>query len=110
MNDSHDPVIPEVLAITAAGSSFYEGVAVIVRFGMRRKNDFFYLTFLDNLGNASITKTDYLDYFIGLDEHLLRDVLGLRVIAGQAGGGGEDHVLISTHEDRELRRGGRLRR
>lgn len=39
-----------------------------------------------------------------LDEHLLGDVLGLRGIARKAGGRRENHVLIGSHERRELRR------
>jgi hypothetical protein len=40
--------------------------------------------------------------FISSQENLLRNVLGLPVIACQAGGGRKNHILISTHEGREL--------
>jgi len=42
------------------------------------------------------------EMFISSQENLLRDVLRLTVIACQAGSGREDHILIGTHEGREL--------
>jgi hypothetical protein len=44
------------------------------------------------------------EMFIGSQENLLCNVLGLPVIACQAGGGRKDHILIRTHEGRELGR------
>ena len=43
-----------------------------------------------------------LEMLIGSQEDLLRNVLRLPVIAGQAGRSRENHILIRTHEGREL--------
>ena len=41
---------------------------------------------------------EMVEVFVGLEEDLLRDVLGLRVVAGQPDGGGKHHVLVFAHE------------
>src|SRR5882757_11164163 len=48
------------------------------------------------------------EMFVGADEHLLGNVLRLRVVARQAGGSRKNHVLIGTHECRKLSRSLRL--
>ena len=50
-----------------------------------------------------------LEVLVGLDEDLLGDILRLGVIARQTGSGRKNHVLIGTHERRELDRTARLR-
>ena len=40
-----------------------------------------------------------------LDEHVLRYVLGLRVVGDEPDGGREDHILVGTHEGGEFSRG-----
>jgi hypothetical protein len=40
--------------------------------------------------------------FIGSQENLLRNVLRLPIIACEAGSGRKNHILIGTHEGREL--------
>src|SRR5208282_1401225 len=47
-------------------------------------------------------RTQLIEVLVSPDERLLSDVLRLRVVARQTGGGGENHVLIGTHERREL--------
>jgi hypothetical protein len=39
---------------------------------------------------------------IGAEENFLRNILRLPIIACQAGGGRENHILIGTHEGGEL--------
>lgn len=42
--------------------------------------------------------------FVGLEEDLLRNILGLRGIAGDPRGGRENHVLVIAHEGGEIGR------
>ena len=69
---------------------------------------------LADAGHAVIQADDGLqgvEVLVGAHEGFLRDILGLDLAAQQAGGGGEDHVLIGAHERGEFRagfRGGRL--
>ena len=51
----------------------------------------------------------HLEMLVGLQEHLLRDVLRLRVVAGDPRGGGEDHVLVVAHERGEVDRADQAR-
>jgi hypothetical protein len=45
---------------------------------------------------------ELLEVLVGSQEDLLRYVLRLPIIAGQAGRGRENHILIRTHKGREL--------
>jgi hypothetical protein len=65
--------VPERIIVTASGSAFYDGVAVMLRFGMVQKNDFAYLAFLDRDGRAEITKSDYLRLFDEMINYALMD-------------------------------------
>jgi len=49
-----------------------------------------------------LTRAQIAEMLIRSQEHLLRNVLGLPVIACQAGRSRKNHILIRTHERREL--------
>src|SRR3954468_9497964 len=42
--------------------------------------------------------------FVSPEKNFLRNILGLRVIAGEARGGREHHILVVAHESREISR------
>ena len=55
-------MIPEKIIITAKGE-FMAGLAVSLKFGMGRKNDYYYIVFLDGDGKAQVGKDELLRSF-----------------------------------------------
>ncbi len=55
-------MIPDKFIITAEGE-FKPGLAVLLRFGMSEKNDYYYFVFLDDKGQAEVSIDELLKSF-----------------------------------------------
>jgi len=51
----------------------------------------------------------HVEVLVGFQEDLLGNILRLRVVAGEARGRGEDHILVVAHERGEVDRGDQAR-